>query len=78
MVQYNIGCNLKFNNKGQKYYTKDNLLKKVELLEDEKIQKILNGLNLNIEYSKHPTHRWIIENNNKIYTSGIFMYLKCK
>ncbi len=46
--------------------------------EDEKIQKILNGLNLNIEYSKHPTHRWIIENNNKIYTSGIFMYLKCK
>lgn len=46
--------------------------------EDKKIQKILDGLNLNIEYPKHPNHRWIIENNKKVFTSGSFMYLKCK
>ncbi len=46
--------------------------------EDDKIQKILSGLNLNIEYPKHPTHRWIMENDKKVFTSGSFMYLKCK
>lgn len=46
--------------------------------EDIKIDKILNGLDLNIKYSKHPTHRWIGENNNKVYTSGIFMFLTQK
>ncbi len=43
--------------------------------EDNKIDKILKGLDLKIQYSKHPNHRWIIENGNKINTSGIFMYL---
>ncbi|MHB1105163.1 MAG: FkbM family methyltransferase [Lutibacter sp.] len=46
--------------------------------EDVKIDKILNGLDLDIKYSKHPTHRWIKENNEKVYTSGIFMFLTQK
>jgi hypothetical protein len=46
--------------------------------EDDKIEKILNGLNLNIDYNKHPNHRWIIEENKKVFTSGIFMFLKRK
>jgi hypothetical protein len=46
-VQYNFGDILIFNNKGQKYFTKDNLLKKLELLEDEKIQNELQDV-LNI------------------------------
>ena len=46
-VQYNFGDILIFNNKGQKYFTKDNLLKKLELLEDEKIQnELLDVLNI--------------------------------
>ena len=46
-VQYNFGNILIFNNKGQKYFTKDNLLKKLELLEDEKIQnELLDVLNI--------------------------------
>ncbi|MCB0450669.1 MAG: hypothetical protein KDC97_11165 [Confluentibacter sp.] len=43
--------------------------------EDAKIDKILKGMDLNIPYHKHPSHRWIMENGNKINTSGIFMYL---
>jgi hypothetical protein len=46
--------------------------------EDEKIEKIITGLDLSIEYPKHPRHRWIIEGESKVYTSGLFMYLKCK
>jgi hypothetical protein len=46
--------------------------------EDIKIDKILNGLDLDIKFSRHPTHRWIEENNKKVYTSGIFMYLAQK
>ncbi len=46
--------------------------------EDIKIDKILKGIDLDIDYSKHPTHRWIEENNKKIYTSGIFMFLAQK
>lgn len=46
-IQYNFGDILIFNNKGQKYFTKDNLLKKLELLEDEKIQnELLDVLNI--------------------------------
>jgi hypothetical protein len=46
-VQYNFGDILIFNNKGQKYFTKDNLLKKLELLEDDKIQnELLDVLNI--------------------------------
>lgn len=46
-VQYNFGDILIFNNKGQKYFTKDNLLKKLELLEDKKIQnELLDVLNI--------------------------------
>lgn len=46
--------------------------------EDNKIDKILNGLNLDMEYNKHPNHRWIIENGKKVYTSGVFMVLTKK
>jgi hypothetical protein len=46
--------------------------------EDNKIKKILKGLDLEIEYPKHPNHRWIIENEKKVYTSGIFMFLSKK
>lgn len=46
--------------------------------EDSKIDKILNGLNLDIKYSKHPNHRWIIEKEIKVFTSGIFMFLTQK
>ena len=46
--------------------------------EDIKIDKILNGLELDIKFSRHPNHRWIEENNKKVYTSGIFMYLAQK
>ena len=46
-IQYNFGDILIFNNKGQKYFTKGNLLKKLELLEDEKIQnELLDVLNI--------------------------------
>lgn len=44
--------------------------------EDTKIKTILSGLDLNIKYNKHPTHRWIQEKGQKVYTSGVFMYLK--
>jgi hypothetical protein len=46
--------------------------------EDYKVTTILNGLNLTIEYDKHPNHRWILEEGNKVYTSGLFLYLKRK
>lgn len=46
--------------------------------EDFKIDKIMNGFDIDIRYSKHPTHRWIEENSNKVYTSGIFMFLTQK
>lgn len=46
--------------------------------EDIKIDKILNGLDLGIKFSRHPNHRWIEENNKKVYTSGVFMYLTQK
>lgn len=46
--------------------------------EDYKIDKILNGLELDIQYPKHPNHRWIIENDKKVYTSGLFMVLTPK
>lgn len=46
--------------------------------EDKKIKTILEGINSKIEYAKHPNHRWIIEDNKKVYTSGIFMFLKRK
>lgn len=49
-----------------------------DFTEDEKIDKVLKGLNLNIEYSRHPNHRWITEDNKKVFTSGIFMFLKRK
>jgi hypothetical protein len=46
--------------------------------ENIKVNQILEGLKLNINYDQHPSHRWINENGNKIYTSGIFLYLKRK
>lgn len=46
--------------------------------EDYKVTTILKGLNLTIEYDKHPNHRWISEEGNKVYTSGLFLYLKRK
>ncbi|MCF8272791.1 MAG: hypothetical protein K9I95_03070 [Flavobacteriaceae bacterium] len=46
--------------------------------EDSKIEKVLSGLNLDIKYNKHPNHRWIIENDKKVYTNGIFMFLSKK
>lgn len=46
--------------------------------EDIKIEKIIAGIDLKIEYAKHPNHRWIIENGNKIFTSGVFMLLTQK
>lgn len=46
--------------------------------EDNKVNKILEGLKLNINYAQHPSHRWINENGNKVYTSGLFLYLKRK
>lgn len=46
--------------------------------EDRKIEQILNGLDLAIAFSKHPCHRWIEENNSKVFTSGSFMYLSVK
>lgn len=46
--------------------------------ENHKIDTILKGIDLNIEYNKHPNHRWIKENGEKVYTSGIFMFLKLK
>lgn len=49
-----------------------------DFFEDDKVSKILDGLNVNIEYNKHPTHRWIIEHDKKVYTSGLFVYLKVK
>jgi len=49
-----------------------------DFTEDEKIDKVLKGLNLNIDYSHHPNHRWIKENGKKIFTSGLFLFLKRK
>jgi hypothetical protein len=49
-----------------------------DFYEDIKIEKILNGLNLDLKFSKHPTHRWIEKNDKKVYTSGIFMFLAQK
>jgi len=46
--------------------------------EDNKVNKILNGLNLNNNYDQHPNHRWINENGSKVYTSGLFLYLRRK
>lgn len=46
--------------------------------EDVKIETILKGIDLDIKYNKHPTHRWIEENNKKVYTSGMFMFLAQK
>jgi hypothetical protein len=46
--------------------------------EDIKIDKILKGLDLDINFSRHPSHRWIEENLKTVYTSGIFMYLAQK
>ncbi|MCZ4221810.1 hypothetical protein [Pedobacter rhodius] len=47
--------------------------------EDKKIQQVLSGLDLdNLNYIKHPKHRWIIKEGKKIYTSGIFMFLEPK
>lgn len=46
--------------------------------EDGKINQILKGLNMNVLYPQHPTHRWIMEDGKKVFTSGSFMYLKRK
>lgn len=46
--------------------------------EDVKIETILKGIDLDIKYNKHPTHRWIEENNKKVYTGGMFMFLAQK
>jgi hypothetical protein len=46
--------------------------------ENIKVDTLLKGFNLNIEYNKHPNHRWIEEQNNKVFTSGIFLFLKRK
>lgn len=46
--------------------------------EDIKIETILRGFNLKLNYNKNPNHRWIIKDNKKIFTSGIFLYLKKK
>lgn len=46
-VQYNFGDILTFDNKGQKYFTKDALLKKLEILEDENISdELINVLGI--------------------------------
>jgi hypothetical protein len=46
--------------------------------ENNKIDTILNGFELDIKYNKQPNHRWIKENGKKVYTSGVFMFLKIK
>lgn len=46
--------------------------------EDAKVEKVLKGLGVNIKFPRHPNHRWIMVNNEKKYTSGIFMFLKRK
>lgn len=46
--------------------------------EDDKISKILKELNLKVNYSKHPTHRWIDSSGSKLYTCGMFLFLKRK
>ena len=48
------------------------------IMYETKVNKILNGLNLNYNYDQHPSHRWINENGNKVYTSGLFLYLRRK
>jgi hypothetical protein len=50
-----------------------------DIYENEKIQNILDGLNINGSFRGQPTHRWIFnENQNKIITSGIFLHLTPK
>ncbi len=49
-----------------------------DLFEDEKIIKILKGMKLDLKFDRMPNHRWIFENGNKVYTTGVFMYLKPK
>jgi hypothetical protein len=49
-----------------------------DFTEDDKIQKILEVLPSKITYNKHPGHRWINQNGQKIYTGGIFLFLKRK
>lgn len=46
--------------------------------ENLKVDTLLKGFNLNIEYNKHPNHRWIEEQSNKIFTSGVFLFFKRK
>lgn len=45
--------------------------------EDEKIKKILRGLQLEkLKYDEHPNHRWIISEGKKVHTSGYFLFLE--
>jgi hypothetical protein len=46
--------------------------------ENIKIDTILKGFELDIKCDRHPNHRWIEEQNNKVFTSGIFLFLKRK
>lgn len=47
--------------------------------EDQKIKNVIKGLGINGSYRSHPYHRWIFdENNHKIITHGIFLYMKRK
>jgi hypothetical protein len=46
--------------------------------EDKKIEAIIVNLKIDINYSKHPNHRWIIKESKKVHTAGIFMFLSPK
>ncbi len=46
--------------------------------EDTKVDKLLHGFKLDINYNRHPTHRWIMKEGKKVFTSGMFMSLTKK
>lgn len=49
-----------------------------DFTEDDKVKKLLNGFEIDYKHIEHPKHRWITENSQKVFTSGVFMYLQVK
>lgn len=50
-----------------------------DISENQKINNVLEGLGIDGTFRGQPNHRWILdENNNKIITAGIFLYMSVK
>ncbi|MBW8521829.1 hypothetical protein K0U91_05030 [Chryseobacterium chendengshani] len=59
--------------------THDLLIIYDDISENEKIHNVLEGLGIEGSFRGQPNHRWILdENNNKIITAGIFLYMSVK